>query len=250
MFKRIKLSLKKEILSNNSGMTLVELIVTFSLVMIIVVGIFSFILQAKSELSDKQIMKNLTEYSSTINNDIHYNLIQDDPFVIVYKEKDDSDWSGFCYDGSEPFIQENKLYNSCGKKFGEENLSCAENGIEIYPCAVYGYEKNDTIKFKDIGINYRTEEATEEATNGIGKRLGKFGIKYDGIYEKAPDQKYIILSNSGDVNDGIINKDKLSLYVYGPKNVEHPGFFEIEVPFFFDGNNYGFKIAYPFIKLD
>ena len=60
---------------NNKGMTLVELLVTFSLLLIIVVGLYNLILEVKFQIEDKQIVKDTIEYSSLINNEIHYNLL-------------------------------------------------------------------------------------------------------------------------------------------------------------------------------
>ena len=61
---------------NNKGMTLVELIVTFSLLMIIIVGMFNLIMDVKGNLDDKKMAKELTEYSSTVGNQIQYDLIR------------------------------------------------------------------------------------------------------------------------------------------------------------------------------
>ena len=52
---------------NNKGMTLVELLVTFSLLLVIIVGMFNLIMEVKNDFDDKRIGKDFTEYSSNMN---------------------------------------------------------------------------------------------------------------------------------------------------------------------------------------
>ena len=68
---------------NNKGMTLVELIVTFSLLLVLVVGLYDIILEVKFQVDDNQVEKELTEYSSSFNNEIHYDLITNKPLAIT-----------------------------------------------------------------------------------------------------------------------------------------------------------------------
>lgn len=49
---------------NNKGITLVEVIVTFALLMIILVGLFNIILDVKSDVSDRQMIKDFKDYDN------------------------------------------------------------------------------------------------------------------------------------------------------------------------------------------
>ena len=74
---------------NNKGMTIVELIVTFSLLLVIVVGMFNLITDVKLELENKQIGKDFTEYSSTIGSKIQYDFLNSVVDSISFKNSVD-----------------------------------------------------------------------------------------------------------------------------------------------------------------
>lgn len=61
---------------NNSGITVVELVVTFALVMIIVVGMLDIIAELKDASSEKILQRQLLEYNSTITQIIQDDLIR------------------------------------------------------------------------------------------------------------------------------------------------------------------------------
>ncbi len=80
--------MKKEF--NNKGMTLVELIITFSLLMIVVVGMFNLILDIKLDMDDKQIIKSYIDYSSYYSNILNYDFVRNKPFMVFIKDGPDS----------------------------------------------------------------------------------------------------------------------------------------------------------------
>ena len=51
---------------NNKGITLVEVIVSFALLMIILVGLFNIIMEVKSDVTDKQMEKEFKEYKEIL----------------------------------------------------------------------------------------------------------------------------------------------------------------------------------------
>lgn len=211
---------------NNKGMTLVELIVTFSLLLIIIIGMFNLIMEVKFELDNKQIAKDFTEYSSVLNNDIHYDLLKNKPFVIAYKNNPSGGWScgvnsewSCSFDTAGLIFRNDTSSLSSGKSFTELSKLCED----IYPCAVYAYESGKDISFKTIALNKAGFNASESDL------LSKYGIYYNGVYESIPDQEYVYM------------KDDPSIKV---KN----GLLIINYPFSIieQEKNYGFKIAYPF----
>lgn len=206
---------------NNSGMTLVELLVTFSLVMIMAIGIFNLVLEVRKDLDEKEVMKNYTTYSNDINNKIHYDLIRNKPFVITYKNSETDIWFCKYSDNSNCNVTNDILsvtYKNKSKDSSSLNSLCT-----IYPCAIYGYlDKNNEIDFKAISINKNIDNTNK-----------KYGIKYNDTFESVPDEK-----------DIDFKKDDTKI------EIDDKGFFVINISFFMKGNNrdFGFKIAYPFIK--
>ena len=71
---------------NKKGMTLVELLVTFSLLLVIIVGIYNLILSVKANYEEKDITKSLTEYSAMVSNEIQYDLLKNKPKTINVNE--------------------------------------------------------------------------------------------------------------------------------------------------------------------
>ena len=230
---------------NNKGMTLVELLVTFSLLLVLVIGMFNLILEVKFQLDEKQIAKDLTEYSSVINNEIHYNLLRNKPFAIAYKNAINDTWhcsandQGTCEGNAAGYVfASSKLEITLKETKSKEDLeSLCQN---IYPCAVYAYVSGDSISYKTIALN-------EAGTNGTSKLLSKHGIYYNDVYESVPDQefvevrgKYFINSNGTLVEN---TGEKLEIKMEN-------GLFIINFPIYIIENdkNYGFKIAYPLVK--
>lgn len=231
---------------NNKGMTLVELLVTFSLLLVLVIGMFNLILEVKFQLDEKQIAKDLTEYSSVINNEIHYNLLRNKPFAIAYKNAINDTWhcsandQGTCEGNDAGYVFESSktgITSSNVTKTKENLKSLCQN---IYPCAVYAYVSGTTIEFKTIALN-------EAGTNGMSELLSKHGIYYDGVYESIPDQEFIEVRG-----EYIIDSDGIPIPKTGEKleiKIEN-GLFIINFPIYIIENdkNYGFKIAYPLVK--
>ena len=214
---------------NNKGMTLVELLVTFSLLLVLVIGMFNLILEVKFQLDEKQIAKDLTEYSSVINNEIHYNLLRNKPFAIAYKNAINDTWhcsandQGTCKGNDAGYVFESSktgITSSNITKTKENLKSLCQN---IYPCAVYAYVSGSTIEFKTIALN-------EAGTNGTSKLLSKHGIYYNDVYESVPDQEFV--------------------EVRGKYFINSNGTLVINFPIYIIENdkNYGFKIAYPFFQ--
>lgn len=213
---------------NNKGMTLVELLVTFSLLLVLVIGMFNLIMEVKTQLDEKQVAKDFTEYSSMINNDIHYDFLKKKPFAIVYKNKSEDDWKyqynseGSCslLDGSKySFRLEDSSFKE-EKSFTQLTELCSN----IYPCAVYAYKSGTGIEFKTIALN---KAGNNDSDNEL---LKKHGIKYNDVYESIPDQEYVEFKSEPSIK-----------YVDNKSLVIDFSFYMIE-----HDKNYGFKIAYPF----
>jgi len=60
---------------NNKGLTIVELIVTFGLLMILIVGLLEIVLEAKSDVTDKRFMKDMNEFKSILTKTIQDDFI-------------------------------------------------------------------------------------------------------------------------------------------------------------------------------
>ena len=230
---------------NNKGMTLVELLVTFSLLLVLVIGMFNLILEVKFQLDEKQIAKDLTEYSSVINNEIHYNLLRNKPVAIAYKNTTDSSWS--CITKSGDQCSENDQKTAFIFVQSETTGSIFKNILEddycknIYPCAVYAYVSGDSISYKTIALN---EAGSNSKDNDL---LLKHGIYYNDVYESIPDQEFIEVRG-----DYIMDSDGIPIPKTGEKleiKIEN-GLFIINFPIYIIENdkNYGFKIAYPLVK--
>ena len=221
---------------NNKGMTLVELLITFSLLMVIVVGMFNLILDAKIDLDNKQIIKNITEYSNFLNSDIHYDLITKKPFAIAMKQSSSSAWT--CkYSSNYDFetdcaVTDSTLSVNVAKTNDAETLNITGsqqiNNIcnDFYPCAVYAYYDE---KLADSNGNVNAFFKVIAFNNDKTKANG-YGVKYGNVLETMPDQEYV---------------DTEKMYVTMKIQKD---FFKIEYPIYVTGENtnYGFKIVYPF----
>ena len=249
-------------MKNNKGMTLVELLVTFSLLLIIVVGLYNLILEVKFEIDNKQIVKDTIEYSSLINNDIHYNLLIDKPFAIVMKNKDN--WE--CYPKNTDIcnVGSTKIavnYIKSGSVIdGVNNIYDDINGVickEIYPCAVYYYIGSDNkIATKVIALSKYSED---DNITGLANSLKTKGILYGSfdirdsntnnksIFEPVPNNEYIEIRDTdafvgeNGVVDTTIKTNKPKIEVVNDVLIINYGLYVID-----DDQNYGFKIAYPF----
>lgn len=240
---------------NNKGMTLVEILVTFSLLMVIVVGMFNLILDVKSDLDAKQVGKNFSEFSNLINHDIHMDLLKNKPFAVAVRKVDfDSDdpskkgkWrcafaKGYVSNDPSGECKMREVQNNQNEKYFNIDVYTTVNNKTItlkntaqttakldalchnyFPCAVYAYYTDETsasptVKFQVIAMS-------KKRANADG-----FGIKYGNIFEKIPDQKYVNFLKSV------------------PTISFENGLFVIDYPLYATGDsyNYGFKIAYPY----
>ena len=61
---------------NNKGMTVIEVIVTFSMLMILVIGMFKMVIEMKESSKKKQLQKDLYEYSDILRTTIQNDLIK------------------------------------------------------------------------------------------------------------------------------------------------------------------------------
>ena len=213
---------------NNKGMTLVELLVTFSLLLVLVIGMFNLIMEVNTQLDEKQVAKDFTEYSSMINNDIHYDFLKKKPFAIVYKNKSEDDWKyQYNSEGSCSLLEGSKYsFRLEDSSFKEEKsfTQLTELCSNIYPCAVYAYKSGTGIEFKTIALN---KAGNNDSDNEL---LKKHGIKYNDVYESIPDQEYVEFKSEPSIK-----------YVDNKSLVIDFSFYMIE-----HDKNYGFKIAYPF----
>ena len=135
---------------NNKGMTIVELIVTFSLLLVIVVGMFNLVTDVKLELENKQIGKDFTEYSSTIGNKIQYDFLNSKIGSIAFK-KSGNEWS--CVNGEGPCV----TGTNGGYEFGNQSKTIDElnsmcKGIE--PCIIYSYSSVILINLELLALIY------------------------------------------------------------------------------------------------
>ena len=62
---------------NNRGITLVEVIVSFALLMIILVGLFNIIMEVKSDVTDKQMEKEFKDFDNLMIARIQGDLIKE-----------------------------------------------------------------------------------------------------------------------------------------------------------------------------
>lgn len=187
---------------NNKGMTIVELIVTFSLLLVLVVGMFNLVMDVKFDLDSKQITKDFTEYSSTMNHQIQYDLITNDVKMISYKNSSTDSVSCPIYSGA----------NACP---GNTNFGTLCNNI--YPCLIY----NDGNNNKAIALN-------TDLSN-----YSKYGIYYDNVFEPLPNQDYVYFDSGNPPTINYNDSSKLltiDFPYYMVDNEKNYGF-KIVVPF-------------------
>ena len=211
---------------NNKGMSLVELIITFSVFMVIIVGVYNLILDSKENLKDKEIIKNITDFSSYKNNEIHYDLIINKPFTLVLKEKKDGNFScanDYCK------LTKNAVTIRHNSKLKEVGLGLIDKDYckAMYPCLVYFYDDKSEIGMTTIALN-----VDKESELGPGILYGK---EKEVVFKKLP--------NSDEVTINTNSKDhEKKVYLAYRNNM-----LILNFPYYLDNKlNYGFKIVYPF----
>lgn len=177
---------------NNKGMTLVELLITFSLLMVVVVGMFNLILDIKLDLDDKQIVKSYIDYSSYYAHNVNLNLIKNKPYMIFIKE---SSTSAVCMTnkGENCDTNINKFEYYCNSEKPSDCRSvkncaavqnsstpydqkfCIDSSSEtfskmcgrIYPCAIAVYNSSGDlpIKYMAIAINVPNSSGEESSSS-------------------------------------------------------------------------------------
>ena len=198
---------------NNKGMTLVELIVAFAIVMIIILGIFNLTVSIRKDLNIKAAIREAEEYANLVNTKVHYALIEDKPFLIAIKDSDTSTWICKYEDGTNCNVSNYIEVNYKNKKSTSDLVKtiCADT----YPCTIYAYLDNDTIKYKYIFV----------------KNTDKKGISALDTFRALPSNELITFKE--DMKMEI--KDGMYIFDY-PLHIKN------------GKEDFGFKIAYPFIK--
>lgn len=255
---------------NNKGMTLIELLVTFSLLMIIVVGMYSLILDTRLDLDNKQIIKDYTEYSNTINRTIQDDLIKRAPIAIAIKKTENSSWA--CHNSS-LYFKDDFCTISNDNMFKIDvaliNLPYVSHDIQIsgsisldsntgkdicsniYPCIVYAYyDKADVVssednarlfpKFQVIALNYPNN------LKKLNENNDEYGINYGNTFEPFPNQSYIRKGDSSPTIDINTFEDKSSDKKVFLSNLI------INVPIYLssDDKNYGFRVVHPLYSVN
>ena len=196
---------------NNKGMTLIELLVAFTLLMIITIGLYSLITSVKTDLQEKTKIKQLSDYSNLVNSKIHLDLIKNKPFTIVYKN-----------DKSDNYICKSKGNCSIKNDIVTTSYNDKNNSLDLaktcttFPCSVFFYLKDNKIQYNTIMIETSKDKG--------------LGIKYNNIFESMPYQKEI----------RFLEEDKVYI------DIDKDNYFIINFPYYIVGydTNFGFKIAY------
>lgn len=216
---------------NNKGMSLVEIIVTFSLALLIIIGLYNLILDVKTTLKDKEIVKSITDYSSLKNDEIQYSLITNKPFSFILKKNSNNAF--VCKSNDNCKIDNNSAiitYKGKMRTIGKGTLE-TDYCKNIYPCIVYFYVNKGEIGTVTIALQ---DKDKNRKTLGAGILYGK---EKGTTFEKVPNQKEVFIYRDNKDNDKNIYID------YHNKTLV------INYPYFLkDSINYGFKIAYPFLE--
>ena len=114
---------------NNKGMTVVELVLSFAILIILVLGMLRLVLEVKDTMYEEQVYKDLTEYSSNLNYVIHKDFLNNNVNDAVYVDPG---------------------YENCPN---EEDIMCYTFTFD-YPFEDGTYEKNIVVNFKSNTINY------------------------------------------------------------------------------------------------
>ena len=130
---------------NNKGITLVEVIVSFALLMIILVGLFNIIMEVKSDVTDKQMEKEFKDFDNLMIARIQGDLIKNS----VTECSLNGDKNATCGGKTISLANGKITYNGILVYSNKNNIEIKElNGqkvlIIIYQ---YGYMEEDTADF-------------------------------------------------------------------------------------------------------
>ncbi|MDO4369126.1 MAG: BspA family leucine-rich repeat surface protein [bacterium] len=164
---------------NKKGMTLVELLVTFSLLLVIIVGIYNLILSVKANYEEKDITKSLTEYSAMVSNEIQYDLLKNKPKTINVNETS----SGFLITADSKTI-ELITDGEIGVKYGgvfepvpnskfvelergdnKPSVSSDDNGCLVINFPIYSVQSDDPENY-GFKVVYPYKDVDEEQIEG------------------------------------------------------------------------------------
>lgn len=233
---------------NNKGMTLVELLVTFSLLLVIIVGMFNLIMEVKNSFDEKRIAKEFTSFSSSMNSSIQSDLIKNRPLAILYKNNASDQWNSVSPSGDYfDSVDGGDIYKI---RWYETTVNPSSQCKDIYPCLIYAYDPSDDdkVSIKTIGLN------KGDSSKSDGDVLKKSGIYYNDVFESIPNQDFVDIQDSSsystdeddEANDGF--KDTKVEIKYD----EETGMLVINFPYRLveHDENYGFKIVYPFFPVE
>lgn len=218
---------------NNKGMTLVELIITFALVLVIVVGLYNLILEVKFQMEEKQESRDLTQFSANVNNDIHYNLLANrNNITEIYIESSDATASASgCRRGS------------CTESQQLVKTLCENNNIN--ECVVYCYNDDaGSSKCRVVGLNVGNSESVDPLTRN-GVYYGEADSS-KAIFEPVPIENKYIFSQYGTSSTPVSIDADTRIYINYDSNknliINYPLFLLDDTNF---SHNYGFKIVVP-----
>ena len=203
---------------NNKGRSLVELIMTFSVFTIIIIGVYNLVLESKETLKNKEIVKNITDFSNYKNDQIHYDLITNKPFAFVLKKESDDKFG--CNSSNYCSVTKNSVKINYNNKIKEIGLGLLEKDYckNIYPCLVYFYSDKSEIGMVTVAFN-----SNKDSKLGPGILYGK---EKEVSFKKLPNSNEVIMDKK------IYMDYKNDLLV-------------LNFPYYLGSNNYGFKIVYP-----
>ena len=214
---------------NNKGMSLVELIITFSVFMVIVIGVYNLILDSKETLKNKEVIKNITDFSNFKNNEIHYDLITNKPFTMVIKKTGDKKFTcinKYCN------VTSNSVKVNYNSKIKEVGLGLIRKDYckDMDSCLVYFYNNKSDIGTVTVALN-----TDKDSKLGVGILYGK---------EKEISFKRLPNVNDVTINIGSKEKDE-NIYLDYKDNL-----LILNFPYYLNKINYGFKIVYPFEEVE
>lgn len=210
---------------NNKGMSLVELIITFSVFMMIIIGVYNLVLESKETLKNREIVKNITEFSNYKNDQIHYDLLINKPFAFILKKDNDNKF--MCSSSNYCEVTKNSVKINHGNKIKEVGIGLINKDYckNIYPCLVYFYSDKSEIGMVTAALNA-----------DVNSKLGP-GI----LYGKEKEVSFKRLPNSDEVTISTTSEEKAKkVYIDHKKDL-----LIINFPYYLGDKNYGFKIVYP-----
>lgn len=207
---------------NNKGMSLVETLICFTSFFIILISLYNLIIDAEVNLSSKEKIKSITDYSSFRNNEIHYDMIKNKPFTFVLKDSSSNYkcLNDYCKIKDGVVINYKNKYKEISKGL-LDNIYCKN----LYPCSIYFYLDNNEIRTVSIALGNN-----------------KYKLKNGILYGKDEDLKYNKLPFNDDIKIYTDNKIKeKNIFIAFKDNM-----FILNYPYYLKDNiNYGFKIVYP-----